>query len=307
MRILITGGTGLIGSKISHSLLAEGHSVAILSRSLDKGRQLGIETLVWQPKKELPPAQALEHTDVVVHLAGEPIATGRWTEEQKRRIRDSRVLSTRNLVAGLRRAEVGPKALICASAVGFYGDRGNEELTEQSSAGTGFLSEVCQEWEQEAKIAQELGIRVVLVRIGIVLAKEGGALPQMLPIFKLGLGGSLGDGQQWFPWIHIEDIVGIFQHAILQETLAGPINAVSPGIVTNARLTETLSATLHRPAILTVPGFALRFAVGEMANLLLASTRVIPQVAIFTGYEFKFPSLPKALSQLIQVKILQPR
>ena len=298
MQFLITGATGLLGSRLCHKLMGEGHSVTILSRSLDKGQRLGVATYVWQPEKGLPPVQALEGVDVVIHLAGEHIAAGRWTEEQKRRIRDSRVLSTRNLVAGLQAANAKPKALICASAIGFYGDRGEENLTEDAPAGKGFLSEVCQEWEQEAGAAKAFGMRVVPVRIGVVLAKEGGALEQMLPIFKFGLGGSLGSGQQWFPWVHIEDVLGIFQHAIFNEAIAGPINAVAPGIVTNAGFTEALAATLHRPAIFFVPSFVLRLGLGEVADLLLSSTRVIPDVATATGYQFKFPLLRNALVNL---------
>ena len=298
MQFLITGATGLLGSRLCQKLMSDGHSVTILSRSLDKGQRLGVATYAWQPEKELPPAQALEGVDVVVHLAGEHIAAGRWSEEQKRRIRDSRVLSTRNLVAGLYAANAKPKALICASAIGFYGDRGAADLTESALVGSGFLSEVCQQWEQEAATARQFGLRVAQVRIGVVLAKEGGALAQMLPIFKFGLGGSLGDGQQWFPWVHIEDVLGIFYHAIFNEAISSPINAVAPGIVTNAGFTEALAATLHRPAILFVPSFVLRLGLGEMADLLLGSTRVIPDVATATGYQFKFPLLRNALVNL---------
>lgn len=298
MRFLVTGATGLLGGQLCRRLVNEGHSVAIFSRSLEKGRRLGFETFVWQPEKELPPADALEGADVVVHLAGEHIAAGRWTEEQKRRIRDSRVLSTRHLVAGLRVATSKPKALICASAIGFYGDRGNEELTEEATVGKGFLSEICQEWEQEAEAAAVLGVRVAQVRIGVVLAKEGGALEQMLPIFKVGLGGSLGNGKQWFPWVHIDDVTGIFHHAIFNEAVCGPMNATAPGIVTNAGFTEALAAALHRPAVFAVPGFVLRLGFGEMADLLLGSTRVIPARALATGYQFKFPSLRAALTNL---------
>ena len=303
MRFLITGATGLLGSRLCRRLMDEGHSVAIFSRSLEKGRRLGFETFVWQPEKELPPAQALEDVDVVVHLAGEHIAAGRWTAEQKRRIRDSRVLSTRNLVAGLQLAKTKPKALICASAIGFYGDRGDELLSEDATVGKGFLSEISQEWEQAAAAAQEFGLRVARVRIGVVLAKDGGALAQMLPIFKFGLGGSLGTGQQWFPWIHIDDVLGIFHHAIFNGLIHGPINAVAPGIVTNADFTEALAATLHRPAIFAVPSFVLRLGLGEMADLLLSSTCVIPDVAIATGYQFKFPELRAALANLFSAPI----
>jgi hypothetical protein len=301
MRFLISGATGLIGRRLGQSWQQSGHHVTILSRSLEKGRRLGFPTFVWQPEKEPPPSEAMEQVGVVVHLAGEHIAAGRWTAEHKRRIRDSRVLSTQNLVEALGRASVKPKVFICASAIGFYGDRGDEALTEQSAPGKGFLSEVCQEWEAAATAARAFNIRVVQVRIGVVLAapNEGGALPQMLPIFKLGLGGNLGNGKQWFPWVHVDDVVGILQHAIINEIVAGPINAVAPHPVTNAEFTKTLAAVLHRPACFAAPSFLLRLGLGEMADLLLGSTRVLPERAVTTGYQFKFPLLKPALTDLL--------
>ncbi len=289
----------MIGQKLCRRLQGGGHHVTILSRSLEKGQRLGFATVVWQPEQE-PPA-ALEGLDVVVHLAGEHIAAGRWTAEHKRRIRDSRVLSTRNLVAGIRAATVKPKAFICASAIGFYGDRGEEKLTEQARPGTGFLPDVCQEWEAEAAAARALNVRVAQTRIGVVLAapQDGGALQQMLPAFKFGLGASLGSGTQWFPWVHVEDVVGILQHAIFNEAISGPINAVAPNAVTNGEFTATLAAVLHRPAFFAAPSFLLRLGLGEMADLLLSSTQVIPEVALTTGYEFKFPVLKTALASLL--------
>ena len=301
MKILVSGATGLIGRKLCQSLQQASHQVTILSRSLEKGRQLGFPTFVWQPEKEPPPTDAMENVDVVVHLAGEHIATGRWSAEQKRRIRDSRVLSTQNIVAALGALSIKPKVFICASAIGFYGDRGDEALTEQSAPGQGFLSEVCQEWEAAAATARAYDIRVVQVRIGVVLAapNEGGALPQMLPIFKFGLGGNLGNGNQWFPWVHVDDVVGILQHAIFNEKVASPINAVAPNPVTNAEFTQTLAAVLHRPAFFAAPSFLLRLGLGEMADLLLGSTRVLPELAQATGYQFKFPLLRPALTNLL--------
>jgi hypothetical protein len=301
MRFLISGATGLIGKKLCRRLQHKGHTVTILSRSLEKGRRLGFPTFVWQPETELPPAQAMEGVDIVVHLAGEHIAAGRWTAEHKRRIRDSRVRSTQHLVAAMRAASVKPKAFICASAIGFYGDRGDEPLTEQAAPGTGFLSDVCQEWEAAAAAAREFSVRVSQVRIGVVLAapEDGGALPQMLPLFKLGLGGNLGSGQQWFPWIHVDDVVGILQHAIFNESILSPINAVAPHPVTNAEFTQTLASVLHRPAFFAAPSFILRLGLGEMADLLLGSTRVIPELAVTTGYQFKFPVLQSALTNLL--------
>ncbi len=301
MKILVSGATGLIGQKLCQQLQRDGHDVTILSRSLEKGTRLGYPTFVWQPEQGPPPLEAMANVDVVVHLAGEHIAAGRWTAEHKRRIRDSRVLSTENFVAAIRAAAVKPKAFICASAIGFYGDRGDEPLTEQAAPGVGFLSDVCQEWEAAAAAAREFNVRVAQVRIGVVLAapNEGGALPQMLPIFKLGLGGSLGSGQQWFPWIHVDDVVGILQHAMFNETIASPINAVAPNPVTNAEFTQTLAAALHRPAFFAAPSLMLRLGLGEMADLLLGSTRVLPQLAVATGYQFKFPLLQVALAHLL--------
>ena len=301
MKFLVSGATGLIGQKLCRRLQGEGHHVTILSRSLEKGRRLGFETFAWQPEREPPEPNALAGVDVVVHLAGEHIAAGRWTDEHKRRIRASRVLSTRNLVAGMQAATVKPKAFICASAIGFYGDRGEEKLTEQARPGTGFLPDVCQQWEAEAATARALHVRVAQTRIGVVFAapNDGGALQQMLPAFKFGLGASLGSGTQWFPWVHVDDVVGILHHAIFNESISGPINAVAPNAVTNAEFTETLAATLHRPAFFAAPSFLLRLGLGEMADLLLGSVHVIPEVALTTGYEFKFPVLRSALAHLL--------
>lgn len=300
MNILVSGATGLIGRRLCRQLQHDGHQVTILSRSLEKGQRLGFETVVWQPEKEPPAAAALQKADIIVHLAGEHIAAGRWTNEVKQRIRDSRVLSTRHLVAGMRASQAKPKAFICASAIGFYGDRGAEELTEQSPPGIGFLSDVCREWEAEAAAAKDF-TRVSQVRIGVVLAapKEGGALQQMLPIFQFGLGGNLGSGSQWFPWIHVEDVVGLFAHAISNENISDPLNAVAPNIVTNAEFTKTLAAVLHRPAIFSAPGFMLRLVLGEMADLMLGSARVLPSQALATGYQFKFSSLRPSLENLL--------
>ncbi len=301
MKFLVSGATGLIGQKLCRRLQAEGHHVTILSRSLEKGQRLGFATFVWQPEQEAPESKAFADVDVVVHLAGEHIAAERWTEEHKRRIRASRVLSTRNLIAGMQAATSKPKVFICASAIGFYGDRGEEILTEQARPGTGFLSEVCQQWEAEAATARALNIRVVQSRIGVVLAapNEGGALPQMLPAFKFGLGASLGNGTQWFPWGHVDDVVGILHHAIFNETISGPINTVAPNAVTNAEFTETLAAVLQRPAFFAAPRFLLRLGLGEMADLLLASAHVVPEVALTTGYRFRFPVLKPALVELL--------
>ncbi len=300
MKILITGATGLVGSHLAQKLLREGHSVIAVTRNAEKARHLGTEIVEWKnPEKEIFPAGALQGVEAVVHLAGEHIAATRWTEDQKKRIRNSRILSTRNLVAAIAAAETRPKAFICASAIGFYGDRSNEELTEDASAGKGFLADVCKEWEHEAQQVSALGVRGVQVRIGIVFAQESGALKEMLPIFKFGLGGSLGSGEQWFPWVHVNDVVGIFQHAIFTESIHGSINATAPVSVTNAEFTHALAEVLHRPAFFFVPSFALRIGLGEMSDMLLSSYRVIPKVAIDTGYQFEFTKLRDALKDLL--------
>ncbi len=296
-RVLITGATGLIGSK----LVAELPRAVVLSRDAGSARRkLGVqEAYAWSPEAGPPPAAALESLEAVVHLAGDPVAEGRWTAEKKRRIRDSRVLGTRNLVAALASARARPRVLVCASAVGFYGDRGDELLDEASAAGRGFLPDVCQAWEREAEAARSLDMRVVRLRIGVVLAREGGALAKLLPPFRLGAGGRLGSGKQWIPWIHVDDLVHLFLHAIGHEQVAGPMNATAPAPVTNADFTRALGRVLHRPALLPVPGLALRLLLGEMSEVLTASQRVLPKVAEHTGYAFRHAELDHALAALV--------
>lgn len=301
MRILITGVTGLIGRAVCQLLVNEDSQVVVLSRRQPAAIGLtGVSAFRWEPEAESPPAQAWEGVEAVIHLAGEPVAAARWTEEQKRRIRDSRVKGTRNLVAGMRVAPSRPRILISASAVGFYGDRGDEILNESSDPGSGFLSDVCLDWEVEAALARELGARVALVRTGVALSPSGGALEKMLTPFKLALGGRLGSGRQWFPWIHIEDIAGIFRHALMTSAIDGPINGVAPGIVNNGEFTRELAAALNRPVFFPAPEFALRLLMGEMAEVVLSSQRVVPQVALDTGYQFKYPNLRPALESLLK-------
>ena len=301
MKILITGATGIIGRSVCRALINGGHQVAALSRRLPAVTDLaGAITFRWEAVAEIPPAACWEGVEAVIHLAGEPVAAARWTEEHKQRIRDSRVKGSRNLVAGMRATTRPPKVLVSASAVGFYGDRGDEFLNESSDPGSDFLSEVCLDWEAEAARARELGVRVVFVRTGVALSPSGGALEKMLLPFKLGLGGRLGDGRQWFPWIHIEDIAGIFLHALMSPDVDGPINGVAPGIVTNEEFTRELAATLNRPVFFPVPELALRVLMGEMAEVVTASQRVVPQVALDTGYQFKYPNLRPALESLLK-------
>jgi uncharacterized protein len=300
MKILITGATGLIGRAICQRLSDESHQLVVLSRRPEVARGItAAKVFGWDPLLGPPERDVWDGVDAVINLAGESVAASRWTEEKKRRIRDSRVIGTRNLIAGLKDAPDLPRVVVNGSAVGFYGDRGDERLDEFSDPGQGFLPEVCREWEGEALRGRELGIRVVLVRTGVVLSSAGGALEKMLTPFKLGLGGMMGDGTQWFPWIHLDDIAGIFHHALSTAGLSGPINGVAPGIVRNSEFTRELAAVLHRPALLSVPGFVLKIAMGEMAEMVLGSNRVIPRVALESGYVFRFPMLKQGLEELI--------
>ena len=254
----------------------------------------------WDPAKGEVDAAGLEGLDAVVHLAGENIASGRWNAVRKAAIRDSRVNGTRLLCDALAGLARPPKTLVCASAIGYYGDRGEELLTEESSPGTGFLPEVCREWEAASEPAARKGIRVVTLRIGVVLSPKGGALSRMLPLFRAGLGGVIGNGRQYVSWIALDDLVGIVLHALQSGELRGPVNAVAPVPVTNRELTEALGKVLSRPTLLPVPAFALRLAVGEMADaLLLASARVVPRRLEETGYRFRFPELGGALRHLL--------
>ena len=300
MKILVTGATGLIGRSLCRTLTDDGHAVAAVSRSAVKPQGLAVaEVHQWDPQSGPPPQAALDGVDAVVNLAGEPIDARRWSGQQKQLIRDSRVVTTRNLVEGLRSVARKPAVLVSSSAVGFYGDRGDELLEEDSPAGRGFMSEVCEEWESEARRATEAGIRVVQVRTGVVLSREGGALQKLLTPFKLGIGGPLGSGRQWFPWIHINDIVGIFRHAMVTAGLAGPVNGVAPQPVTNREFTRELASALHRPAFLPVPEIAMRVLMGEMAVVLFGSQRVVPKAALESGYEFHYPLLAPALMDLL--------
>ena len=297
MTALITGGTGLLGSALLPNVpdaVVASRDPARASRKLGRGRAVR-----WDPEAEPVPLEALRGVAAVFNLAGESVAEGRWTEAKKRRIRDSRVVGTRNLVAGLRALDRKPTVLVSASAVGYYGDRGDDELDETSPAGRGFLAEVCTAWEREALAAEELGIRVVCVRIGIVLAPEGGALARMLTPFKLGAGGRLGSGKQWVSWVHIDDVVGMLVHASRSAGVRGAMNAVSPHPVTNADFTRQLGHAVHRPAVLPIPKTALRIAFGELGETLVASQRVLPRVAERTGYAFKYANLDGALAAAV--------
>jgi hypothetical protein len=298
MTFLITGATGFIGKKLAHRLLVRGDAVNYLGRERNSQLDSRVAYHPWSNLKELPPLNTMPRLDAIVHLAGEPIAQ-RWTQAAKKRIYTSRVEGTRQLVTAIGRLRHKPAVLVSASAIGYYGDRGDETLIERSAWGNGFLTDVCRDWEREALRAREFGLRVVTPRFATVLGREGGALPKMLPPFRLGLGGKLGDGRQWISWIHIDDLLRLVLFAVENRAVHGALNASSPKPVTNAEFTRTLATALQRPAILPVPKIVLKLALGELAGLLLGSLRVLPQATEQAGFRFERPKLAGALASLL--------
>ena len=268
------GGTGFIGRRLAESLAAAGQSVSAVARGAEPGE-----------------------SDAIVNLAGEPIAQ-RWTREAKRKIRESRIMGTRRLVQALAQLQKPPSVLVSASAIGYYGNRGDEILTEASGPASGFLAELCKDWEKEAEAAEPLGVRVVKVRIGVVLGTGGGALARMLPPFKMGVGGRLGSGKQWMSWIHIDDVAGLIRFALEQPAIRGPVNATAPHPVTNAEFTGILARALHRIAFMPVPAVALKTLFGEMSSVLLDSQRALPRAAESAGFQFQYATLASALEQI---------
>ena len=289
MKITVTGASGLIGSKLVDRLRARGDEVTTLSRNPSSPGAAR-----WQPEQEPAPKAALDGADAVVHLAGENVAQ-RWSDDAKRRIRDSRELGTRNLVAGIEAADPRPRVLVSSSAVGYYGPHGDEVLDERTPAGAGFLADVCVAWEREAQRAAELGLRVATIRTGVVLDKTGGALAKMLPFFKLGVGGPVAGGHQYMPWIHVDDVVGLYLAAVDDDAYDGPVNATAPSPVTNATFSKALGRALHRPAFAPVPGLAVHVLYGEMAEIVTKGQRVLPRKAQEQGYAFAHPDLDEAL------------
>lgn len=293
-RVLMSGASGLIGEAVQSVLSAEGYKIVRLTRS----NQAQAGDMRWDPSQPVSPG-LVSGFDAVVHLAGESIV-GRWTEAKKRRIRDSRILGTRHLAEAMAKASQRPPVLVCASAVGYYGDRGDEVLREDSSSGNDFLSEVCREWEGAAKPAVDAGIRTVHTRFGLVLSSKGGALQKMLLPFRLGVGGRVGSGKQWWSWVDLQDIAGAILH-VIKNNLHGAVNFVAPNPTTNLEFTKVLGSVLSRPTIFPVPAFGARLAFGQMADeLLLASQRVEPVQLKQSGYQFKFVELRKSLESILK-------
>jgi uncharacterized protein (TIGR01777 family) len=300
MKILVSGSHGLVGMAIGKALVEDGHQVVRLVRQkLD----FGAPEIEWHPNQGRIDAQRLEGIDAVIHLAGESIASGRWTDEKKRAIRDSRVAGTTLLSNTLAQLSRPPSVFLCASAIGYYGNRGDEVLSEASTPGDDFLASVCVEWERATRPASEKGIRTVNARFGIVLDARGGALAQMLTPFRMGIGGRFGDGRQWMSWIALEDVIAGLKFLLLDATTQGPVNFVAPNPVTNADFTRTLGRVLSRPTFFPIPAFGARLAFGEMADaLLLSSQRVDPAVLEDRGFPFYWPTLEPALNHLLELQ-----
>jgi uncharacterized protein (TIGR01777 family) len=295
MRVAVTGATGFVGRALCTELSRGGHRVLALTRDPKRAHALlpGVEAIAWDAADT-----GLPTVDAVVNLAGESVA-GRWSDAKKRKIRESRVSGTRRLVEAIARAEQRPAAFVSTSAVGYYGDRGEETLTEASGPGADFLAEVCRDWEAEAQRAAGLGLRVVVLRLGVVLDRDGGPLAQMLTPFRLGAGGPLGSGKQWFPWIHRADAAGLFRFALERSEVTGALNAVAPEQARNGEFARSLGRALHRPALLPAPALALRLLLGEFADTLLGSQRVLPERTQAAGYEYRFPQLDAALRAIL--------
>jgi uncharacterized protein len=303
LRVTVTGATGLVGGALLRALCDQSAAVTVLSSDAARARARlhagglpveSIEVAQWNPLAQAAPPEALRGRDAVVHLAGEPIAQ-RWSERVRQSIRDSRVQGTRQLVAGIARADPAPRALISGSAVGYYGDRGEEPLDEGAAPGADFLARVCVSWEAEAERARELGVRVVQSRTGVVLDRRAGALAKMLPPFRLGVGGPVAGGRQFVSWIHLDDLVGLLLAAIGDERWSGAINGTAPQPVSNRSFSQALGAALRRPAIMPVPALALRVLLGEMAQIVTGGARVVPAKALVLGYDFEHPDLDEAL------------
>lgn len=311
MKILLTGATGFVGSALVPKLIAAGHEVAALVRNAERAQRIlpaQVAALTWEAESE---AAAMEGAGALIHLAGESVAGGRWSGARRKRIQESRGPALERLLRSNEHASAGsseegatarrdaaPGVVISASAVGYYGSRGAEELSETSPPGEGFLAEVCRDWERALQTGAGGGSRRVALRMGMVLGRDGGALGRLLPVFRAGLGGRLGNGRQWMSWIHLEDLTGLILFALESPALSGAVNAVAPEPVTNSEFTRTLAEVLHRPAFFHAPAFALKRALGEMSSIMLDSQRVMPTVAQAQGFTFRYPSLRAALEEV---------
>jgi uncharacterized protein len=293
-KILVTGSSGPIGAALVPLLSSRGYQVTRLVR----GGTGGEREILWDPAQPLPP-EAVSGFEAVIHLAGESIV-GRWTSAKKRRILESRRQGTHNLAGALARTPERPRVFISASAIGYYGDRGEEILREGSPSGQGFAADICRQWEDATQAAADAGVRTAQIRLGVVLSATGGALPKMLPAFRLGAGGRMGSGRQWWSWIEVQDVAGAILHILSNDSLQGPVNLVAPNPVTNAEFTKTLASVLKRPAIFPMPGFAVRLVFGQMGvELFLAGQRVIPAKLLASGYRFQEPQLREALERIM--------
>jgi uncharacterized protein (TIGR01777 family) len=301
MRILVSGSTGFLGTALVETLEGQGHAVTRLVRPGTAQRSASsvlAQDIAWDPVTGQFGAAAAEGAEALIHLAGASIAEGRWNTSRKQLLRTSRIDATRNLVGALAKLQRPPRVIVAASAIGYYGNRGDETLNEASAPGSDFLAELCREWEAETARGAEFGARVVNLRLGIILAAHGGALPRMALPFKLGAGGRLGDGRQWMSWLSLPEVVSIIQFALANSGLSGPVNAVTPNPVRNSEFTAALAKSLHRPALFPAPAFALRLALGEMADaLLLPSQKVMPSKLVDSGYRFLQPDLASALAE----------
>jgi uncharacterized protein len=300
MKVTVTGATGLIGSRLVRALVERGDEVTVLSRNPAAAKTaLGVEAFGWNPETEEAPVEALAHRDAVVHMAGASVSQ-RWNEQSKRSIRDSRVAGTANLIAGLRQASPRPSILVSGSAVGWYGPSGPEKVDEGSEPGSDFLADVCRDWEKAGAEASEIGIRTVLLRTGVVLAPDGGALKRMLPPFKAGVGGPVAGGAQFVPWIHVDDVVKLILASLDgDERWSGPINATAPTPVSNAELSKTLGHVLKRPAFAPVPAFAIKALYGEMGQIVLTGQNAVPAKAASLDFVWDYPDLEPALRQIL--------
>jgi uncharacterized protein len=305
MKILVAGASGFIGNALLKKLADRKHEIVVLTRSLEKSAfQLPVlcKAYEWTPESGCLPIEALDGIDAVVNLAGENIASGRWSTKRKRSIENSRVLSVRNLISAMKNLDQKPKVFLSASAIGLYGDYGDNEVDENSPSNSNFLSDVCKKWETEIFKAEELGIRTLAFRIGMVLGHDGGALQKMLPPFQMGVGGKLGSGKNWMSWIHLEDLTDMILHALDSTNLSGPVNAISPNPETNEGFTEILGKVLKRPTFFSVPSLILKIALGELSSLLLASQKVSSKKISRSGFSFKFPDLEQALTEIYSHK-----